>query len=41
MLNPNLLSVYEAVALIDTGAVRTAILVEVCEHLRLRIRVRK
>ena len=29
---------YEAEALIDTGAVRTAIPVEVCEHLALRIR---
>jgi clan AA aspartic protease len=37
-LNPNLLRVYEAEALIDTGAVRTAIPVEVCEHLGLRIR---
>ncbi len=31
LLNPNLLRVYEAEALIDTGAVRTAIPVEVCE----------
>ena len=38
VLNPNLLRVYEAEALIDTGAVRTAIPVEVCEHLGLRIR---
>lgn len=38
LLNPNLLRVYEAEALIDTGAVRTAIPVEVCEHLGLRIR---
>ncbi len=38
LLNPNLLRVYEAEALIDTGAVRTAIPLEVCEHLGLRIR---
>ena len=38
LLNPNLLPVYEAEALIDSGAVRTAILVEVGEHLGLRIR---
>ncbi len=38
LLNPNLLRVYEAEALIDTGAVRTAIPVKVCEHLGLRIR---
>ncbi|MEG4342175.1 clan AA aspartic protease [Microcoleus sp. A003_D6] len=38
LLNPNLLRVYEAEALIDTGAVRTAIPVEVCEHLGLIIR---
>ncbi len=38
LLNPNLLRVYEAEALIDTGAVRTAIPIEVCEHLGLRIR---
>jgi len=38
LLNPNLLRVCEAEALIDTGAVRTAIPVEVCEHLGLRIR---
>jgi clan AA aspartic protease len=38
LLNPNLLRVYEAEALIDSGAVRTAIPVEVCEHLGLRIR---
>ncbi len=38
LFNPNLLRVYEAEALIDTGAVRTAIPVEVCEHLGLRIR---
>ena len=38
LLNPNLLRVYEAEALIDTGAVRTAIPVEVCEYLGLRIR---
>jgi len=38
LLNPNLLRMYEAEALIDTGAVRTAIPVEVCEHLGLRIR---
>ncbi|MEG4144450.1 hypothetical protein [Microcoleus sp. Pol12B5] len=30
LINPNLLRVYEAEALIDTGAVRTAIPVEVC-----------
>ncbi|MEG3939189.1 MULTISPECIES: clan AA aspartic protease [unclassified Microcoleus] len=38
LLKPNLVRVYEAEALIDTGAVRTAIPVEVCEHLGLRIR---
>lgn len=38
LLNPNRLRVYEVEALIDTGAVRTAIPVEVCEHLGLRIR---
>ncbi len=38
LLNPNLLRVYEAEALIDSGAVRTAIPVEVCEHLGLTIR---
>jgi len=38
LLNPNLVRVYEAEAVIDTGAVRTAIPVEVCEHLGLRIR---
>ncbi len=38
LLNPNLLRVYEAEALIDTGAIRTAIPIEVCEHLGLRIR---
>ncbi|TAG61562.1 MAG: clan AA aspartic protease [Oscillatoriales cyanobacterium] len=38
LLNPNLLRVYEAEALIDSGAVRTAIPLEVCEHLGLRIR---
>ena len=38
LLNPNLLRVYEAEAVINTGAVRTAIPVEVCEHLGLRIR---
>ncbi|MEG4812574.1 hypothetical protein QUA82_34310 [Microcoleus sp. F8-D3] len=36
LLNPNLLRVYEAEALIDIGAVRTAIPVKVCEHLGLR-----
>ncbi|MEG5137157.1 MULTISPECIES: clan AA aspartic protease [unclassified Microcoleus] len=38
LLNPNLLRVYEAEAVINTGVVRTAIPVEVCEHLGLRIR---
>ena len=38
LLNPNLLRVCEAEAVINTGAVRTAIPVEVCEHLGLRIR---
>lgn len=38
LLNPNLLRVYEAEAVINTGAVRTAIPVEVCEQLGLRIR---
>jgi hypothetical protein len=38
LLKPNLVRVCEAEALINTGAVRTAIPVEVCEHLGLRIR---
>ncbi|CBN57812.1 MULTISPECIES: retroviral-like aspartic protease family protein [Kamptonema] len=38
LLNPNLLRVYEAEALIDTGAVRTAIPAEIVEFLGLRIR---
>lgn len=38
LLNPNLLRVYEAEALIDTGAVRTAIPAEVVKFLGLRIR---
>jgi clan AA aspartic protease len=38
LLNPNLLRVYEAEALIDTGAVRTALPADVVEHLGLRIR---
>ncbi|OCQ92208.1 clan AA aspartic protease [Oscillatoriales cyanobacterium USR001] len=38
LLNPNLLRVYESEALIDTGAVRTAIPAEVVEILGLRIR---
>ncbi|MEG3850830.1 clan AA aspartic protease [Microcoleus sp. herbarium19] len=38
LLKPNLVRVYEAEALINTGAVRTAIPLEVCEHLGLRIR---
>ena len=38
LLNPNLLRVYEAEALIDTGAVRTAIPAEVVEFLGLTIR---
>ena len=38
LLNPNLLRVYEAEALIDTGAVRTAISVEIGEHLGWKIR---
>jgi len=38
LLKPNLVRVYEAEAVINTGAVRTAIPVEVCEHLGLRIR---
>ncbi|MDF0554213.1 clan AA aspartic protease [Kamptonema sp. UHCC 0994] len=38
LLNPDLLRVYEAEALIDTGAVRTAIPAEVVEFLGLRIR---
>jgi clan AA aspartic protease len=38
LLNPNLLRVYEAEALIDTGAVRTAIPAEVVDFLGLRIR---
>jgi clan AA aspartic protease len=38
LLNPNLLRVYEAEALIDTGAVRTALPTDIVEHLGLRIR---
>ncbi|MFS8118115.1 MAG: clan AA aspartic protease [Microcoleus sp.] len=38
LLKPNLVRVYEVEALINTGAVRTAIPVEVCEQLGLRIR---
>ncbi len=38
LLKPNLVRVYEAEAVINTGAVRTAIPVEVCENLGLRIR---
>lgn len=38
LLNPNLLRVYEAEALIDTDAVRTAIPAKVVEFLGLRIR---
>ncbi|MCY7384166.1 MAG: clan AA aspartic protease [Microcoleus sp. CAN_BIN18] len=38
LLKPNLVRVYEAEAVINTGAVRTAIPVEVCEQLGLRIR---
>jgi len=38
LLNPDLLRVYKAEALIDTGAVRTAIPAEVVELLGLRIR---
>ncbi|MGL5058945.1 MAG: retroviral-like aspartic protease family protein [Microcoleus sp.] len=38
LLNPNLLRTYEAEALIDTGAVRTALPAEVVQNLGLRIR---
>ena len=38
MLNPNLLRVYEAEALIDSGSVRTALPEDVVEHLGLRFR---
>ncbi|MEG4799844.1 clan AA aspartic protease [Microcoleus sp. ARI1-B5] len=38
LLKPNLVRVCEAEAVINTGGVRTAIPVEVCEHLGLRIR---
>ncbi|WP_293133447.1 clan AA aspartic protease [Microcoleus sp. bin38.metabat.b11b12b14.051] len=38
LLDPNLWPVCEVEALINTGAFRTAIPVEVCEHLGLRIR---
>jgi clan AA aspartic protease len=38
LLNPNQLRVYEAEALVDTGAVRTVIPMEVVQHLGLRIR---
>jgi predicted metalloenzyme YecM len=38
LLNPNLLRVYEAEPLIDSGSVRTALTEDVVEHLCLRIR---
>ena len=38
LLNPSLLRVYEAEALIDSGSVRTALPEDVVEHLGLRIR---
>lgn len=38
MLNPKLLRVYEAEALIDTGAVRTVLPAAIAEQLGLRIR---
>jgi clan AA aspartic protease len=38
LLNPNLLRFYFVHALIDTGAVRTALPADVVEHLGLRIR---
>ncbi|WP_293296397.1 MULTISPECIES: hypothetical protein [unclassified Microcoleus] len=37
LLNPNLLRVYEAEALIDTGAVRTALPADVVEYLGLKM----
>lgn len=38
LLNPNQLRFYEVEALVDTGAVRTVIPMELVEHLGLRIR---
>ena len=38
LLNPNLVGMYETEALINSGTARTAIPLEVCEHLGLRIR---
>jgi hypothetical protein len=38
LLNPNLLRVYQAEALIDSGSLRTALPADVVEHLGLRIR---
>ncbi|MBW4667246.1 MAG: clan AA aspartic protease [Cyanomargarita calcarea GSE-NOS-MK-12-04C] len=38
LLNPNQLRFYEAEALVDTGAVRTIIPMELVQHLGLRIR---
>jgi clan AA aspartic protease len=38
LLNPNQLRVYETVALVDTGAVRTVIPMQVVQQLGLRIR---
>jgi clan AA aspartic protease len=38
LLNPNQLRFYEGEALVDTGAVRTVIPMEIVQHLGLRIR---
>jgi clan AA aspartic protease len=38
LLNPNLLRVYETQALVDTGATRTVLPMDIVQHLGLRIR---
>ncbi|MBD1926876.1 aspartyl protease family protein [Trichocoleus sp. FACHB-90] len=38
LLNPNLLRVYETQALVDTGATRTVLPIDIVQHLGLRIR---
>lgn len=38
LLNPNLLRVYETQALVDTGATRTVLHMDIVQHLGLRIR---
>ena len=38
LLNPNLLRVYETEAIVDTGATRTVLPMDIVQHLGLRIR---